>query len=358
MAKKILALFACVLVLLCASCRKNDNGVVEKISKIALITDVRDLEEDYENQAIWEGIGSCAESNGIEYTYYTPQEDSEQGLYSAFEKAVSEGASMVVCNGEKFSSCVKKMQEEHKNVRVIAIEPSTDVIGELKENVHVIQFAKEQAGYLAGYSCVMDGFTKLGCFADESLRYSNGFIQGVNDAALSSGKVIEIVSAKASDYSSYEEMTACIEKWFNDGTELVFAYGDDGFIKDCARIATQHMGYMVGCDYDQSALGTSYDYNPFMTSAMKGYKEAIDATLEMVLGGNWKESLGGKTIEFDLQNGNYLYLPENQWLWLFNNFSLDDYNAVKESISSGKKQVLKDTYGALDSNNVKFKVYE
>ena len=69
---------------------------------------------------------------------------------------------------------------------------------------------------------------------------------------------------------------------------------------------------------------------------MKGLREAVDATLEMALAGVWEEQLGGKTLYFGLQNGNYIYMPEYEATWLFKDFTLEEYHTIKTKISQGE----------------------
>ncbi len=67
--------------------------------------------------------------------------------------------------------------------------PLTDDEGNTLTNVAGIAFQEEQAGYLAGYAAVKDGFTKLGFSGggggtnDACCRFGYGYVQGANAAA-------------------------------------------------------------------------------------------------------------------------------------------------------------------------------
>ena len=59
--------------------------------------------------------------------------------------------------------------------------------GTIPENVFCVTFKEEEAGYLAGYAAVKDGFTKLGFLGGMAvpavIRYGYGYVQGADAAA-------------------------------------------------------------------------------------------------------------------------------------------------------------------------------
>ena len=110
-------------------------------AEIALVTDVGTIDDESFNQACWEGVKAYAEANGKTYQYYQPGADSTDERLNSIDLAVSEGAKVVVCPG--------------------------------------YLFGEEQAGYLAGYAVVKDGYTKLGFLGGMAVpavqRYGYGF---------------------------------------------------------------------------------------------------------------------------------------------------------------------------------------
>lgn len=325
-------------------CKKNDpdipTGLTTPADKIALITGTSELELDFDYASIWEGIISCSEANSLNYGYYRPSEMTEEAITLQFEYAIQDGATSIMCMGDVFASIVGKLQTQHPKVKFIVINASEESVGPLKENTHTIMFRQEQGGYIAGYGAVNDGFTKLAFMGDhpsESFKnYANGFIQGANDAAKSLNVAIEIKVGYKTDYESAEVAVNAVDAWYKEGTEVIMVCADDTFVSSCAEKAVNNLGYLIGTDNDKSYLGANFDYNPFITSAMKGLREAVDATLEMALAGVWNEQLGGKTLYFGLQNGNYIYMPEYEATWLFKDFTLEEYHTLKTKISQGE----------------------
>ena len=66
----------------------------------------------------------------------------------------------------------------------------------IPSNCYCITFKEEQAGYLAGYAVVKDGYTKLGFLGGMAvpavIRYGYGYVQGADAAAKELGTNIDI----------------------------------------------------------------------------------------------------------------------------------------------------------------------
>ncbi len=342
--KKILACLVLVALLFCAGCKPNDteipSGLPPTMKKLALVTSNIEIELDFNYAAIWEGILSCCLTNNINYSFYMPDDMSEASLTQQFEAAATDGASVIMCFGDAFAPVIKVMQDKYPNINFVAIDVSPQEIGELKSNTHAVMFRQEQGGYLVGYSAVMDGFTKFAYMGDHKSAtyeaYVNGFIKGINDAAVKNNTNVEIEVAYISDFESRESAFEQVGSWYTSGTELLMLCADDNFTASCAVKAVETFAYIIGTNNDQSYLGANLDYNPFITSAQKGLREVVDTTLEIMLAGNWEDLLGGKTLYYGLQNGNYIYLPEDEVTWLFAGFSLEEYQTLKNSIATGE----------------------
>ncbi len=327
-----------------SGCKKNEPNIpansVTATEKIALITGTTELEVDFNFASIWEGIVNCSEANNLNYGYYRPAEMTEEAITLQFEYALQDGATSIMCMGDEFAPIAGKFQAQYPNVKFIVINASAETVGTISKNTHTIMFRQEQGGYIAGYGAVKDGFTKLAFMGDHPsevyTNYANGFIQGANDAAKALNSAIEIKVGYKTDYENAETAINAVDAWYKEGTEIVMLCADDTFVYACAEKAVNNLGYLIGTDNDKSYLGASLDYNPFITSAMKGLREAVDATLEMALTGSWDEQLGGKTLYFGLQNGNYIYMPEYEATWLFKGFTLEEYHALKTKISQGE----------------------
>ncbi len=207
-------------------------------AEIALVTDVGTIDDKSFNQGSWEGVVKYAEEKGISHKYYKPAEKSNEAITTAIELAIKGGAKTVVCPGYLFEVPVYDMQAKYPDVKFIIID-GTPQDGNQKEpkyevgaNTESIYFAEEQAGFLAGYSAVIDGNRNLGFMGGIAvpavIRYGYGFIQGAEYAGKELGlKPGEITMnyTYVGDFDASPEHTAKASAWYNEGVEIIFGCG-------------------------------------------------------------------------------------------------------------------------------------
>ena len=162
---------------------------------IALVTDVGTIDDESFNQACWEGVEAFANANGLSYQYYQPAADSTDERLASIDQAVTDGAKVIVCPGYLFGEAMGTAQEIYPDTMFIAVDVSAGDLGtDPMANLYCAVFGEEQAGYMAGYAAVKDGYTKLGFLGGMAVpavqRYGFGFVQGANDAAVEMGKAI------------------------------------------------------------------------------------------------------------------------------------------------------------------------
>ena len=319
------------------------------ITKIALVTDVGTIDDESFNQACWQGVEAWATANGVEYGYYQPTEDSTDARVLSVAQAVSEGANVIVMPGFLFGATVVNVQESYPDVYFVAV----DVAGgdltldyttyyDPAANVACLTFSEEQAGYLAGYAAVKDGYTKLGFLGGMAvpavIRYGYGFVQGADAAAAELNTNIEINYTYGGAFQGSPEITAKMEGWYQAGTEVVFACGG-GIYTSALEAAEKNNGKVIGVDVDQSYLS-----DLFITSAMKGLQNVTETVLDELNNGNWA-TFGGKVSNFGLLEGEYVGLPTAESSWKLANFSVEEYEAVKAQIKDGTIAVDNNTEG-------------
>ena len=158
--KRFGLLLAVMGVLAFSGCGKNDK------KELALITDGGSVEDQSTNQSAWEGIQKFAAENEKESAYYQPAEKSDRAYEEAIQEAMKAGAEVIVCPGSVFETAVYDMQKEDLSIKYIILDGVPHARDSDKEklrgNTHAILFAHEQAGFLAGYAAVREGYTSLG----------------------------------------------------------------------------------------------------------------------------------------------------------------------------------------------------
>ena len=97
--------------------------------------------------------------------YYIPESDaSDEDRETMIRQAVNDGADVIVCVGYLYGASLAWAADQYPDVKFIAIDVTQGDIGTdaIPANCYCITFKEEQAGYLAGYAVVKDGYTKLG----------------------------------------------------------------------------------------------------------------------------------------------------------------------------------------------------
>lgn len=263
---------------------------------IAFVTDTGNIDDHSFNQYSYEGVTNFAEANGLKYNYFRPTEDTDAARLDAMEQAISDGAKVVVMAGYLFAPSLGEIQERHPDVQFLALDVSTVDLENPGSNTALITYQEEQAGYLAGYAAVEDGYTKLGFLGGMAVpavvRYGYGFVQGAEAAAAEMNVQIDMKYWYSGSFTATDEIKAKMDSWYADGTEVVFACG--GGIYSSAISAAEASGTnakVIGVDVDQSTDGSMV-----ITSATKALANSVELALADCMNNGWKwsEAYAGK----------------------------------------------------------------
>ena len=327
--------------------------------QVAFVTDVGQLKDKSFNQGTFDGVKLYAAANGLSYKYYQPanaNEATDDDRYDAMKAAVDGGAEVVVCAGFLQEAALRKAAIDFPEVPFVFIDgyPLTEdpenPDSPILTNVAAIAFKEEQAGYLAGYAAVKDGFTKLGFSGGGGgtnpacCRFGYGYVQGANDAAKELGTNVEMNYSwqYGATFSGSTELQTMISGWYANGTEIVFACGGSMF-QSIAAAASANDKYVIGVDVDQS--GES-DY--VVTSAMKGLSDAVQWAVGHVYDGTFSE-IGGVATSLGVEN-NSVALPTADSSWRFETFTVEEYEALYQQMLDGSLVVDAD-YEKLESTD-------
>ncbi len=367
--KKILALLlvlALSLTLVACGSGKKDAASTGSY-KVAMVTDYGDITDQSFNQTTWEAVVAFGKDNNVETKYYKPTSNDTAGRVASVELAIAEGYNVIVMPGYAFGGTIVEVAPNYPDVKFVALDVAK---GDLLEtavankgesydynpdnwkledyvdmsNVYCAIYQEELAGYMAGYAAVKLGYTKLGFLGGMAvpavIRYGYGYVQGVDAAAKELGITVDMKYAYGNQFYGDADITAVMDTWYADGTEVVFACGG-GIYTSAVEAALKNNGYVIGVDVDQNYIGANgvadgtYAYNPFITSAMKGLSEAVNTALADIDAGSW-DDIAGSNGNFGLEDGDYIGLPTDADSWNFESFTTDEYEEVKGKIKSGE----------------------
>ncbi|HIT32096.1 MAG TPA: BMP family ABC transporter substrate-binding protein [Candidatus Enterenecus stercoripullorum] len=312
--------------------------------QIAFVTDVGQLKDKSFNQGTFDGVKLYANANGLSYKYYQPANNADatdEDRYNAMRAAVEGGAEVVVCAGYLQEAALRRAAMEFPEVPFIFIdgypitEDPEDPESAVLTNVAGISFKEEQAGYMAGYAAVKDGFTKLGFSGggggsnDACNRFGYGYLQGINAAAAEDGITVDVNFSwlYGANFQASNDLQTMISGWYANGTEIVFACGGAMF-NSISNAAATNQGYVIGVDVDQSAEG---DF--VITSAMKGLADAVQWAVGHVYDDTF-DTIGGTGTSLGV-NDNAVGLPTTDEAWRFETFTVEDYENLYQQMVDG-----------------------
>lgn len=336
MKKLILFLLAFVFMFGMVACGTAEDE--DPLTKIALVTDYGDIDDESFNQGTWEGILAYADQHGMEIEYFRPTDVSDADYIDSINLAVELGFGIIVTPGFLFQRAVYESQNAHPDVKFILLDAQPRdgdgnfVVG---PNTLSIFYNEHESGFLAGYAAVMEGFRDLGFMGGIAVpavvRFGIGYIAGAYFAAHQAEVDINFPNNRYAYLETFDP-GAGIETqaagWFNDGTDVIFAAAGGAGLS-VMNAATDTENWMIGVDVDQSSLS-----DRVITSAMK----ALAASVQLALDAYYVDEAfpGGETWYLGAENDGVALPFETS---RFETFTETDYNEIYALLADGTVEV-------------------
>ena len=340
--KKLLALVLALVLALSVMAVASADGL-----RVAMITDYGDITDQSFNQTTYEAAKAFCEANSIDFQYYKPASDSDEDRISSIEKAIDDGYTAIIMPGYAFGPAIQAVAPEYSDINFIALDVSEGDIGDLASavpaNLYCAVYQEELCGYMAGYAAVKLGYTKLGFLGGMAVpavvRYGYGFVQGADAAAAELNKTdVQINYVYGNQFYGDSDITAYMDTWYSNGTEVVFACGG-GIFTSAGEAASKAGQKVIGVDVDQAAtIDGLYGEGITVTSAMKGLAATVNSQLTALKDGTFA---GGKVENLGLVSEdsalNYVQIaPSTQF---GEGFTQEDYAALVAKMFAGEVTV-------------------
>ena len=318
---------------------------LETGGEIAFLTD-GSVEDDSYNEAVYNGVRMYALGAGVSFSYYHADPNALESYQEAAVKAVTENARIVICAGDLFGEAVGALQEIYPQTSFLLIDSvPRDEEGEeipIGENVHCILFHEEEAGYLAGYMAVWEGYRNLGFVGGGEepavLRYGYGYLQGIDAAAKDLS--LEDVAVRywyADTFSPDIAVRERADDWYENGVQIIFACGG-GLYESVLEAAENRDGLLIGVDVDQSRIS-----DRFLTSAVKNIGTAVtDALDSFYANGGWNEGRAGQVKRYGVEEG-CAAIPVVDTEWRFKEIPTTHFFEIYKQMKRGDRQASDET---------------
>jgi basic membrane protein A len=295
------ALAAVGIALLIAACGGDDNGgngapaegTERPEFKIALVTDVGQLNDRGFNQLAHEGLKRAEKELGVEIR--VAQSESSADYVPNHTTLARQGFDLIIgvgfAQGEAVAAAAKSFPES----RYAIIDVDQTTLPGKPANVVGILFREEQAGYLAGVLAglsVEGGQQVVGSVGGFKEPPVDRFIAGYQAGARSVAPQVRTLNGYSSDWDDQAKCKEIALNQISRGASVVFQVAG-GCGLGALDAAQERSVWGIGVDADQSFLGQHV-----LTSAMKRVDEAVFRTIRSVVDGNWK---GGLNLTFGLQ---------------------------------------------------------
>jgi basic membrane protein A len=337
--KRFYLLFVLLLVSLVVVACQEEEPVDETVDptnfKIAMITDVGDIDDKSFNQGTWEGIVAYATANNKVHEYFRPGAVSDNDYVETIELAISQGFQIIVTPGFLFETAIHAVQSEHPDVFFILIDGaphSGNYAPDIAPNTLSIFFNEHESGWLAGYAAVKDGFDQLGFMGGMAVpavvRFGVGYVAGAYYAAYEMG--LETFSFPAVNYEYLggfgpsDEHKTKATAMYNRGVQVIHAAA--GGAGNSVMAAAEEIAdkWVIGVDIDQRLQSTRV-----MSSALKGLGVAVQNGLADIYGGTFQ---GGRSIFLGAAQDAVGLPPQFD---RFTTFDAATYNIVFAKLAAG-----------------------
>lgn len=285
-------------VLLLAACGGDGGGTAEPETqaeervKIALVTDVGQLNDRGFNQLAYEGLQRAEQELGVEIR--VAQSRSSADYVPNHTSLARQGFDLIIGVGFVQGEAVATAAKSFPETRYAIIDADQTTLPGKPANVLGVLFREEQAGYLAG---VLAGLSSkksppvvgsVGGFKEPPV---DRFIAGFQAGAKSAKPGVQTLNGYSSDW---DDQAKCKELALNQiarGATVVFqvAGGCGLGALDAAR---ERGIWGIGVDADQSYLGKHV-----LTSAVKRVDEAVFRLISSVIDDTWA---AGTNVTFGL----------------------------------------------------------
>lgn len=314
---------------------------------VVLVADASGLESGPE-ALLWKGIQTFASNFGYSAQSITYEAGTVDAAQAALQEAAQSGAALVVCRGQEMAQALFRIQANYPGVQYLLFddEPHNEdyTVYSTESGVHCVLFQEEQAGYLAGYAAVTEGYTTLGFVGNDEVpgvvRYCTGLLQGAQEAAEKQGEEVTLRVWYTGTLEDADFITSRLVDWYNNGTSLIMANGGD--LVQCALdAANQTGGKIFATDWDRNALGERV-----LGSAVKCYNATVQRQLYNFFAGGatWSQEAAGHTEKVGYTDGSVALATT---AWRFNNFTEREYERVYEQLRNSELKV--ESYADMDT---------
>jgi basic membrane protein A and related proteins len=289
------ALAALFLLTACGGGDDGNGGEAKPKSefKIALVTDIGQLNDRGFNQLAYQGLKRAEKELGVQIRVVESR--SAADYVPNHTTLGRQGFDLVIGVGFAQGEAVDAAATQLPNGRFAIIDVDQTTLPHKPKNVVGILFREEQAGYLAGVLAGRSAQGKppvIGAVGGFKEPPVDRFIAGYQAGARWARPQVKTLNAYSSDWDDQAKCKEIALGQIARGASVVFQVAG-GCGLGALSAAEERNVWGIGVDADQAFLGPHV-----LTSALKRVDEAVFRTIQSVVDGTWQ---GGRNLVFGLE---------------------------------------------------------
>jgi basic membrane protein A and related proteins len=301
--ENLLARLAVLLVvgLLVVGCGGDNGGgeasgtstQAESDVRVALVTDVGQLNDRGFNQLAYEGLKRAGRELGIGTRVV--ESNSAADYVPNYTALARQGFDLIIGVGFAQGDAIGTAAQDFPNTKFAIVDVDQTALKGKPANVVGLLFKEQEAGYLAGYLAGLEAKREnantIGSVGGYKEPPVDRFIAGYQAGAKEALPGIQTLNGYSSDWDDQAKCKEIALSQIARGAQIVFQVAG-GCGLGALSAAKEKSVWGIGVDADQSFLGAHV-----LTSAQKRVDEAVFRTIRAVVDGNWR---GGVNITFGL----------------------------------------------------------
>ena len=255
------------------------------------------------------------------------------------DAADSAGSTVIVDSGTSPEDSTVMSEEAEGLISSKDTQEETSDTGDIADNTCVVKISETDAGFLAGYAAVAEGFTNLGFLGGENNEknnaFGNGFIKGAEAAAaeraMGEGSITLTYGFAGTDELSPKEMSTAMS-WYGNGVQLIFTSNAKIGQAVAKAAETTESGKVMTVGVTDE-LGLS---ERIIMTAIPDYKQAAYNAIASFEGGTFQ---GGTVVNYGIKDSCVTISTD---LSRFGSFTENTFQVLKDNIKNNKITITED----------------
>ncbi len=285
-----------------AGCGGDDNGGAsgtttegEDDVRVALVTDVGQLNDRGFNQLAYQGLKRAEKELGIQVRVVESAKAAD--YVPNYAALVRQRYDLIIGVGFAQGDAIDTAATQHPETKFAIVDVDQSGLKHKPANVVGLLFKEEQVGYLAGYLAGLAQkrtggkpvVSSVGGYKEPPVdRFIAGYQAGVKQA----NPAVQTLNAYSNDWDDQAKCKEIALSQIARGSQVVFQVAG-GCGLGALTAAKEKSVWGIGVDADQSFLG-----DHVLSSALKRVDAAVFETIQSVVEDEWQ---GGRNLTFGLE---------------------------------------------------------